>query len=134
MGNAVVVAASTVGPAISSVTDTQGNTYVQAIATGGNAIWYATTIKGGADIITANFAASSVFSLIYIHEYSGLATSPLDQTSSKTGTGTAVTSGAKTTTQANELIFGYASVDHCAVGGEQASQCGRRPGATCRKT
>ncbi len=51
--------------------------------------------------------------MIYIHEYSGLAAnSPLDQASTQTGTGTAVTSGAKTTTQANELIFGTASVDH----------------------
>ena len=55
--------------------------------------------------------------MIYIHEYAGLATSPLDQVSSQTGTGTAVTSGAKTTKQANELIFGYASVDHCVISG-----------------
>ncbi len=117
LGNTIVVAASTAGPAISSVADTQGNTYVQAVASGSNAIWYATSIKGGADTITANFAASTGFSLIYVHEYAGLATSPLDQVSSQTGTGTAVTSGAKTTTQANELIFGYASVDHCVLSG-----------------
>ena len=117
LGNTIVVAASTAGPAISSVADTQGNTYVQAVASGTNAIWYATSIKGGADTVTANFAASTGFSLIYVHEYAGLATSPLDQVSSQTGTGTAVTSGAKTTTQANELIFGYASVDHCVLSG-----------------
>src|SRR5262249_22023509 len=33
------------------------------------------------------------------------------------GTGTAVTSGAKTTTQANELVFGYASVGNRVSGG-----------------
>jgi Bacterial Ig-like domain (group 2) len=117
LGDTIVVAASTAGPVISSVGDTQGNTYVQAVASGSNAIWYATNIKGGADKVTANFAASTGFSILYIHEYSGLVTNPLDQVSSQTGTGTAVTSGAKPTTQANELIFGYASVDDCVVSG-----------------
>src|SRR5262249_29363849 len=99
-----------------SVTDTQGNTYAQAVSSAGNAIWYATNIRGGADTVTANFAATTGFSLIYIHEYAGLAASwPLDQISSQAGTGKAVTSGAKTTTQANELIFGYASVDYCVT-------------------
>ncbi len=112
LGNAIIVAASA-GPAISSVTDTQNNTYAQAVASGSNAIYYATNIKGGADTITAKFASSSGFSIIYIHEYSGVAAnSPLDQTSSQTGTGTAINSGAKTTTQASELIFGTASVDY----------------------
>ena len=104
-------------PAISSVADTQGNTFTQAVANGSDAIFYATNIKGGADTVTANFAASTGYSVIYIHEYAGLATSPLDQVSSQTGTGTAVTSGAKTTTQANELIFGYAAVDNRVSGG-----------------
>ena len=97
--------------------DTQGNTFTQAVANGSDAIFYATNINGGADTVTANFAASTGYSVIYIHEYAGLATSPLDQVSSQTGTGTAVTSGAKTTTQANELIFGYAAVDNRVSGG-----------------
>ena len=117
VGNTIVVAVAAAGPAISSVADTQGNTYAQAVASGSNAIWYASSIKGGADTVTANFASSTGFSIIYIHEYAGLAASPLDQVSSQTGTGTAVTSGAKTTTQASELIFGYASVDHCVLSG-----------------
>src|SRR5215472_12313410 len=117
MGNAIVVAASTGGPAITLVVDTQGNSFVQAAASGGDALWYATNIKGGTDTITANFAASTGFSLIYIHEYAGLASSALDQVSTQTGTGTAVTSGAKTTTQANELVFGYASVGNRVSGG-----------------
>ena len=125
-GNAIVVAASTTGPAISSVVDSQGNTYVQAVASGGNAVWYTTGIKGGADTITANFAASTGFSLIYIHEYAGLASNPLDQVSSQTGTGTAITSGAVTTTEANELILGYAAVDY------RVSASG--PGFTVRQT
>jgi lysophospholipase L1-like esterase/PKD repeat protein len=116
-GNTIVVAASAAGPAINSVSDSQGNTYVQAVVNGSNAIFYAMNVKTGADTITANFASSTTFSLIYIHEYSGLAANPLDQTSSQAGTGTVVTSGAKTTTQANELIFGYAGGDHCIVSG-----------------
>ena len=116
-GNTIVVGASTIGPAITSVSDTQGNIYVQAVANGPNAIWYASNIKGGSDAVTATFASGSVFGVIYIHEYSGLGANPLDQISSQTGTGTAVTSGAKTTTQGNELIFGYASVDHFVQSG-----------------
>ncbi len=111
-GNTIIVAVAAAGPAISSVGDSQGNGYAQAVVSGSNAIWYAAGIKGGADTVTANFASSTGFSLIYIHEYSGLAASPLDQVSSQTGNGTAITSGAKTTTQAAELIFGYASVDY----------------------
>src|SRR6185437_4084920 len=106
------------GPAITSVGDTQGNTYAQATALNGVAIWYAKNIAGGGDTVTANFASTG-FSVIYIHEYAGLdASAPLDQVSSQTGTGTAVSSGAKTTTQANELIFGYAAVnDYVKSGG-----------------
>ena len=100
-----------------TVTDSQGNACVQAVASGGSAIWYAVNVKGGTDTVTANFASSTGFSLIYVHEYAGLATSSaLDQVSAQTGTGTAVSSGAKTTTQANELIFGYASVDYSVTG------------------
>jgi len=114
-GDTVIVGVSTNGPpgvGISSVSDSQGNSYVQAVAVDGVAIWYAPNIVGGADTVTANFASSTTWSVIYIHEYAGLdASAPLDQVSSQTGTGTAVSSGAKTTTQANELIFGYAAVD-----------------------
>ena len=121
-GNTIIVATSTEGSAITSVADTQGNLYVQAVASSSNAIWYATSIKGGADTVTANFATSTGFSLIYVHEYSGLAaSSALDQESTETsveqGLGTAVSSAPVTTTQASELIFGYASVDNCVSGG-----------------
>jgi hypothetical protein len=116
-GNAIVVAVSTSGPAISTVRDTQGNTFVRAVGSGKDSIWYATNIHGGADMVTANFASSADFSLLYIHEYAGIAASlALDQVSSQSGTGTSVTSGAKTITQGNELVFGYAAVDHRVSG------------------
>jgi hypothetical protein len=45
---------------------------------------------------------------IHISEWTGLATtSPVDQTASATGNGTAISSGAATTTASGELIFGY---------------------------
>ena len=134
-GNAIVVAASTGGAAISSVTDTQGNTFTQAVANGSDAIFYATNIKGGTDTVTASFATSTGFSLIYIHEYAGLAvSSALDQVSTQSGTGTAVTSGAKTTTQVNELIFGYASVDNSVSAGSVGFTVRQTAGGTCRRT
>jgi lysophospholipase L1-like esterase len=101
------------------VTDSQGNIFVQAASLDDNAVWYAASIRGGADTVTANFASNAGFSVLYIHEYAGLDPSaPLDQVSWQTGTGTGMNSGAATTSQSNELIFGYASVDHCVTTGE----------------
>jgi len=112
-GNAIVVGAACSNTTISSVTDTQSNTYTQAVANGDSAIFYAQNIAGGADTVTVHFAASCNFSWLDPHEYAGLATtSMLDQETSATGTGTALNSGSVTTTQANELVFGYAFVQN----------------------
>jgi hypothetical protein len=53
------------------------------------------------------FNASVAYPDIRILEYSGLdTTSPLDVTAAATGNGTSASSGAATTTYANDLIFG----------------------------
>jgi hypothetical protein len=118
-GNLIVVSVGYDSPAatISSVTDSNGNTYTLAAgptAWGGGsyhtATYYAKNITGGgaAITITVNLSAASTTALeLFQLEYSGVDTvSPLDQASSAVGTGTVMNSGSKTTTQVNELIYG----------------------------
>src|SRR5580704_2582846 len=103
---------------VSSVTDTKGNSYARINGptnwNGANyraELWYAYNITGGgaATTVTAHLSgAPTSFSQIYISEYSGIASSinPLDQNSVAIGATAAVSSGAKTTTYSNELIYG----------------------------
>lgn len=112
-GDAIIVPAGVYMTTISSVTDSQGNTYTQSVANGGNAIFVAPNIIGGADTVTVHFAASSSFDAAYILEYSGVLTSsPLDQATSATGTGTTANSGNITTTSANEILVGFCNGDY----------------------
>lgn len=100
-----------------SVSDSQGNTYTSAIGpidslnSGRGQIWYAENISAGANTVTLTITGS-VNSQIYIHEYSGLATSSsLDKTDSSTGTSSTCDSTAQTISQANELLFGLCFTD-----------------------
>lgn len=97
--------------------DSKTNTYSQAKnqvqTTDGHEIFahYAPNITGGAShqtTISISGAAASI--RMTLHEYSGLATStPVDQTSGNQGSAATLDSGAATTTQADELIFGVGS-------------------------
>ena len=102
---------------ISSVTDSKSNTYHLINGpTNWNGtnyrgdLWYAYNITGGGGVITVTATlngAPTSYSQIYIAEYSGIQlTNPLDQNSVATGTAGSESSGSKTTTSANELIFG----------------------------
>ena len=103
---------------ISTVTDTKGNTYTPIIApTNWNGLnyraelWYAYNITGGGAAITVTATLSGLptsFFQIYISEYSGIinTSNPLDQNSVLIGNTAAVSSGFKTTTMSNELIYG----------------------------
>ena len=100
---------------ITSVTDSAGNVYQQAVPTArGNglsqAIYYATNIKAaaaGTNIVTVTFNASTPYVDIRALEYSGLdPVNPFNAGTSASGTGTSANSGAVTTTAANALIFG----------------------------
>lgn len=99
-----------------SVTDTQGNSWsAVAAAVSINAsdliqLFYAPNCKAGANTVTAHFSSTGgTFILMSIAEYSGVNT--LDQkTSTGLGNGSTASSGTTSaTTQANELIIGYAS-------------------------
>jgi chitodextrinase len=103
------------GGAISSITDSKGNSYTLAVGptlTGfGNAsIYYAKNIAAataGSNTVTVTFNGGVPFPDIRIAEYSGInTTSPLDVSAVATGTGTTADSGSATTTVANELLIG----------------------------
>jgi fibronectin type 3 domain-containing protein len=101
-----------------AVSDSGGNTYIAAAPatrwTGGSwsaQVFYASNVVGGANTVTATFSpAVDSFGILYIHEYSGIDTiNPLDVTRSATGSARSVSSGAVTTTNANDLLFSAAA-------------------------
>ncbi|HTQ27242.1 MAG TPA: T9SS type A sorting domain-containing protein [Puia sp.] len=103
---------------VSTITDNKGNTYNKINGTTnwngnnfGAELWYAYNITGGAGAITITAKLSNTtktFFQIYISEYSGVTngSDPLDQNAVAIGGTAAVSSGNKTTTQANELVYG----------------------------
>lgn len=101
---------------ISSVTDNKGNTYHKINGpTNWNGtnfraeLWYAyNAIAGGTKVIATLNGAPTSFTQMYVTEYTGIPTSinPLDQNSAAAGNTAAVSSGSKTTTYTNELIYG----------------------------
>jgi hypothetical protein len=104
------------GQTLSSMTDTLGNTWVQALAIGplsANSnlyIMYVANCNAGANTVTATGSGSGTFPQFVLAEYSGVAvSSPLDKTASATNSsgGTSFASGnTANTTVANELLIG----------------------------
>jgi len=119
-GNLIVVHLDWSGQSrsISTVTDNKGNSYTRINGPtnwdGTNyraELWYSYNITGGVGAITVTATLSGApisFSQIYISEYSGIinTSDPLDQNSVAIGNTAAVSSGSKTTTMTNELIYG----------------------------
>ncbi len=113
---------------VTSVMDTMGNIYSRATAptvqTGVQSmvVYYAKNISGAAangNTVTVNFSVSVPYPDIRILEYAGLdTTSPLDVAVGASGTGGISDSGAATTTNANDLIFGanYVQSDTASAG------------------
>jgi hypothetical protein len=99
---------------ITSVTDSAGNTYQQAVPTArgaglSQAIYYAKNIKAapaGTNTVTVTFNTATPYVDIRATEYSGLdPNTPFDVGTSASGTSTTANSGTVTTT-APGLIFG----------------------------
>jgi len=118
--NIVVVGWNDTTATVSSVIDTLGNTYTLAVgptavsATLSQSIYYAKNIAAaaaGANTVTVNFTPAAFIPDVRILEYSGLdLASPLDVTSSATGSNATADSGPATTTNANDLLFGANTV------------------------
>ena len=110
--NVVAVMWGDTTKAVSSVTDSKGNTYALAVgpteATAlTSAIYYAKNIAGGSNTITVTFNGTAAYPNVNVLEYSGLdAANPLDVSATAIGTGTSANSGSATTTSTNELIVG----------------------------
>ncbi len=105
--NVVVVGWNDTAASVSAVTDSRGNVYTLAIGptSGTNlrqAIFYAPKILGGATTVTVAFNQPAAYPDIRILEYQGVTT--LDRTAGASGTGTTASTGAVTTTAANELL------------------------------
>ena len=124
-GNFLIVTGTAARPARNiSVSDTLGNTYSLALGPVTDIaqdvtlyIWYVPACKGGTNTVTIVPAGTSALE-IHVSEWSGLAnTNPVDVTAFATGTGVAVSSGAKTTTSSGDLVFGYGWVFNTASPG-----------------
>jgi outer membrane protein assembly factor BamB len=118
-GNLIAVYVVWDNTGTAKVSDTKGNTYTAATArqTWGSGwssqVFYASNILGGANTVKVTFStAITTFGIMYLHEYSGLATgSPVDASASAVGTSASMSSGAVTTSQANDLLFGAGASD-----------------------
>ena len=110
--NIVVVGWNDNTSTLNSVSDSRGNSYVQAgttIAGTGirQAIFYARNIAAGSNTVTVTLNQAAAYVDVRTLEYSGLDTAnPLDVTAGAAGNSSSPNSGAATTTSANELIFG----------------------------
>lgn len=112
-GNMLVIAIGTwttgTSPTVSSITQT-GATWSKAKAqsnTNSDAeVWYTTALSGAGTTITINLSGTPAIAGAAASEYSGLDPSPLDKTTSATGSSVSPASGTTaTTTVANELLI-----------------------------
>jgi outer membrane protein assembly factor BamB len=118
-GNLIVVYVVWDNPGTVNVSDTKGNTYTAASARqtwGGSwsaQVFYASSIVAGTNTVKATFGtAIHSFGILYLHEYSGLASaSPVDVSASAAGTSASMSSGAVTTSQASDLLFAAGASD-----------------------
>ena len=123
--NVVVVGWNDTTAAVSSVTDSVGNVYTLAVGPTKNpgstgtfsltqSIYYAQNIVGAAastNTVTVRFTVAAIYADIRILEYRGLdQVNPVDVTAAAIGTTSASNSGAATTTNNSDLIFGANTV------------------------
>jgi hypothetical protein len=108
----------------SLVKDSQGNTFAQVASQltspGGtrSVVYYAKSIKGGADTVTVNLSGTSGWLELYLSEYTGVnQTNPIDIQSGASGSAGAVSSGNATTTAAGDIIYGYCVGDWACTAG-----------------
>ena len=131
-GDLILVGFDFTGAVFSSIADSQGNTLAEVgsqLTSPGDAfsrVYYAKSIKGGADTLTVNLSGSSPWIEMYLTEYSGAdQTNPIDGQAGAAGPAGAVSSGAATTTVAGDVIYAYCLADW---------SCNAGPGFTARST
>jgi hypothetical protein len=114
--NVVVVGWSDSTAAVKTITDTKNNVYTLAVGptvqagVATQSIYYAKNIAAaaaGGNSVVVTFTTAALFPDIRIAEYSGLDTvNPFDGGTGAIGIGTSSSSGAVTTTNANDLLIG----------------------------
>jgi hypothetical protein len=116
--NVVIIGWDDVASTVTCVTDTAGNTYTLALnPTVGigisQSIYYAKNIHASAsNTVTVKFSAPARSPDVRVLEYSGLDTiNPLDAGAGNFGTGTALDSGAITTSTTGDLVIGGSTLD-----------------------
>ncbi len=121
--NVVVVGWNDTKATITSVVDSKGNVYALAVGPTKRttlltqSIYYAKNIAGGTNAVTVNFSVAASFVDVRTAEYSGIdTTNPLDIAIGATGTNNSSSSGAVTTTNANDLIVGANMVFTSTIG------------------
>ena len=124
--NVVIVGWNDSTATVSSVSDTSGNLYSPALiptvqsGTASLVIYYAKNIASsaaGANSVTVTFASAANFPDIRIAEYSGLdPANPLDVAVGAQGSSATSSSGAVTTTNANDLLVGANLVQTLTTG------------------
>ncbi len=113
------------GPTVTSIADTQGNTFLpvgSALTSPGSdqtQLYLARNIAGGAESATITLSGSAAFVIPFLTNYSGLnQTSPIDGTpAGATGSAGAVSSGSMTGSFGNDMVYGFCWGDaSCSVG------------------
>ncbi len=114
--NVVAVGWNNSAATVSAVTDTLNNSYALAVGptvlagVASQSIYYAKNIAGaaaGANTVTVTFASAAAYPDIRILEYSGAdPDNPVDVTAANSGNSATSSSGAATTTNATDLLFG----------------------------
>jgi hypothetical protein len=118
--NVVIIGWADSTSSVSSVMDSRGNGYIQAVGPTvqsgflTQSIYYAKNIAGApanGNTVTVSFNGAAAFPDIRILEYSGAdPNSPLDVVAAGTGTNSPTNSGSATTTNASDLLLGASMV------------------------
>ena len=119
-GNSIFVITRTDDNPVTGVVDTAGNTYTLVGSENTYtyfSMWKACSVAGNAsDVITITYAGSSTYRASLAVQYSGIAAACQDQVATGSITLAAtVTSGAFTTTQADEVIVAGVQVSNIGV-------------------
>src|SRR5581483_5296266 len=124
--NVVVVGWNNSTATVTGITDTKGNAYALAVGptvqapVASQSIYYAKNIVAagaGANIVTVTFSGAATFPDIRILEYSGAdPNNPVDVTAAASGNSATSNSGAATTNNATDLIFGANLVQSVTTG------------------
>ena len=124
--NVVVVGWNDSTSTVASVKDTSGNVYARAVGptvqspVASQSIYYAKNIAAaaaGANSVAVTFSTAAAFPDIRVLEYAGAdQANPVDVTAASTGNSTSSNSGAVTTSNASDLLFGANLVQTTTTG------------------